>query len=96
MGSWARTGRGCTLYSGGCTARGLGPARVEVLLGRRAVGIKKGRERTAKPALHNACLYSLKEYCRLQNTETNQSFQNPQDQLMAKWPLVLTLASKLR
>lgn len=54
MGSWARTGRGCTLYSGGCTARGLGPARVEVLLGkRRAVGIKKGRERTAKPALHN-------------------------------------------
>lgn len=96
MGSWARTGRGCTLYSGGCTARGLGPARVEVLLGRRrAVGIKKGRERTAKPALHNVYT-ALKEYYRLQSTETNQSFQNPHDQLMARRPLVLTLASKLR
>lgn len=35
MGSWAGTGRGCTLHSGGCTARGLGPARVEVLAGLR-------------------------------------------------------------
>jgi hypothetical protein len=35
MGSWARTGRGCTLHSGGCTAGGLGPARVEVLAGLR-------------------------------------------------------------
>lgn len=54
MGSWARTGRGCTLHSGGCTARGLGPARVEVLLGRRkAVGVKKGRESTLKSAFHS-------------------------------------------
>lgn len=35
MGSWARAGGGCTLHSGGCTARGLGPARVEVLTGLR-------------------------------------------------------------
>lgn len=43
MGSWARAGRGCTLHSGSCTARGLGPARVEVLSrGRKAVDIGKG------------------------------------------------------
>lgn len=45
MGSWARTGRGCTLHSGGCTARGLGPARVEVLSGRKkAGGVNKRNE----------------------------------------------------
>lgn len=43
MGSWARAGGGCTLHSGSCTARGLGPARVEVLSrGRKAVDIGKG------------------------------------------------------
>lgn len=49
MGSWARAGGGCTLHSGSCTARGLGPARVEVLSGgRKAVGTGKGRKWTAK------------------------------------------------
>lgn len=53
MGSWARAGRGCTLHSGGCTARGLGPARVEVLSGgRKAVGNGKGRRWTAKGPFH--------------------------------------------
>lgn len=51
MGSWARAGGGCTLHSGGCTARGLGPARVEVLSrGRKAVGVGKGRKWTSKMA----------------------------------------------
>lgn len=54
MSSWARAGGGCTLHSGGCTARGLGPARVEVLSrARKAVGIGKGRKWTAKWPLHN-------------------------------------------
>lgn len=51
MGSWARTGRGCTLHSGGCTARGLGPARVEVLAGlRRRVHLCRLRR-----AKHHRC-----------------------------------------
>lgn len=54
MGSWARAGGGCTLHSGGCTARGLGPARVEVLSGgRKIVDIGKGRKWTAKWPLRN-------------------------------------------
>lgn len=88
MGSWARTGRGCTLHSGGCTAGGLGPARVEVLSGgRKAVGSGRGEVdgRTATPqCLGRTTTYALEP--------GDQSFQDPLDQLMVKWLLVLTHA----
>lgn len=58
MGSWARAGRGCTLHSGGCTARGLGPARVEVLSGgRKEVGTE--REKAGSKLVPPQCLYGL-------------------------------------
>lgn len=86
MGSWARAGGGCTLHSGGCTAWGLGPARVEVLSGgRKAVEIRKGRKWAAKrPLLNVSSLGALEQ--------GDQSFQDPLDQMMFKWPLVLTYA----
>lgn len=46
MGSRARAGGGCTLHTGGCTARGLGPASVEVLSGgKKEVCLARGGSR---------------------------------------------------
>ena len=90
MGSWARAGRGCTLHSGGCTARGLGPARVEVLSGgRKAVGTGQGRKWTAKWPFHYVS--SLERSTRGFGT-WDQHCQDSLDQLMVKWPPELTCA----
>lgn len=83
MGSWARAGGGCTLHSGSCTARGLGPARVEVLSReRKAVDIGKG---------HSCNVSNLERSTRAMEHGA-QSFQGPLHQMMVKWPLVPTHA----
>lgn len=80
MGSWARAGRGCTLHSGGCTARGLGPASIEVLSGGRREEVDTEKESVQQiRSLRHVSLVWKRSTVLWGSKHEHQPFQNTLD-----------------